>query len=231
MTDTYHYTFTFDDGSRISLDVILDSVDLAYQNPPPVELPEWTRLEYMQCLNCPLDPTVVTHCPVAVNLVQVSDAFNETVSHRNAVITIRTKERTYMKECGVQEGLGALLGIVMATSGCPVLDKLRPMVRTHLPFSTFRETLYRAVSMYIMAQQFREKKGLEARYDLNGLRDIYEAVSDVNHAMSNRMRARFDQDANVNALVVLNCMAQFTAITLEDDVLDELDVLFKAYYS
>jgi hypothetical protein len=231
MTDTYHYTFSFDDGSRISLDVILDSVDLTYQNPPPAELPDWTRLEYMQCLNCPLDPNVVSHCPVAVNLVQVSDSFNETVSHRNAVITIRTKERTYMKECGVQEGLGALLGIVMATSGCPVLDKLRPMVRTHLPFSSFREILYRAVSMYIMAQQFREKKGLEARYDLNGLREIYEAVSDVNHAMSNRMRAHFDEDANVNAIVVLNCMAQFTAITLEDDLLDELDVLFKAYYS
>jgi len=226
---TYQYSFSFDDGSRIGMDVQLNDVDLSFQNPSPAELPEWTRLEYLQCPNCPLNPAEVSHCPVAVNLVHVSDLFKNMVSHRNAVVSIRTKERTYIKECGVQEGLGALLGIIMASSGCPILDKLRPMVRTHLPFASLRENLYRAVSMYILSQHVRERKGLDTRYDLSGLMEIYESVSDVNHAMSNRMRAHFEEDANVNALVVLNCMAQYTAITLEDGLLDEIDTLFHAY--
>ncbi len=213
------------------MDVSLDDVDLSFKNPPPSDLPEWTRLEYLQCPSCPLSKETTTYCPVAVNLVHVSDLFKDTVSHRNAVVAIRTEERTYIKECGVQEGLGALLGIIMASSGCPILDKLRPMVRTHLPFASLRENLYRAVSMYILSQHVRERKGLDTRYDLSGLMDIYESVSDVNHAMSNRMRAHFEEDANVNALVVLNCMAQYTAITIEDGLLDELDVLFKGYYS
>lgn len=229
--NTYHYLFTFDDGSRISLEIRLDDADLRYLNAPPAELPDWTKLDYMQCPNCPLDVAKHERCPVAVNLVQVSEAFKDIVSHRNAVISIRTKERTYLKECGVQEGLGALLGIVMATSGCPVLDKLRPMVRTHLPFSSLRETLYRAVTMYIMSQHARERKGLKPRYDLAGLREIYEEVSDVNHAMSLRIHAAFPEDANINALVILNCMAQFAALTIEDGTLDELDALFQAYYS
>ncbi|MEN9839256.1 MAG: hypothetical protein RL177_735 [Bacteroidota bacterium] len=229
--NTYAYTFDFEDERRIAIDVVLDDADLSCQSPPPEVLPEWTRLEVLQCPNCPLNPAQVTHCPVAVNLVRITDAFNDVVSHDTATITIRTKERTYLKTCGTQEGLGSLLGILMATSGCPILDKLRPMVRTHLPFASLRENLYRAVSMYILSQHVRERKGLDSRYDLSGLMEIYQDVSDVNHAMGNRIRAHFEKDANVNALVVLNCMAQYTAITIEDGLLDELDLLFKGYYS
>jgi hypothetical protein len=227
--NTYAYTFDFEDERRIAIDVVLDDADLSCQSPPPEALPEWTRLEYLQCPNCPLNAAEVSHCPVAVNLVRITDAFNNVVSHDTATITIRTKERTYLKTCGAQEGLGSLLGILMATSGCPVLDRLRPMVRTHLPFASLRENLYRAVSMYILAQHVRERKGLDTRYDLTGLMEIYEGVSDVNHAMGNRLRAHVEQDANVNALVVLNCMAQYTALTLEDGLIDEIDALFQAY--
>lgn len=227
--NTYAYSFDFENGRKIGMDVLLDDVDLSCQTPPPDVLPEWTRLDYLQCPNCPLDPAVVSHCPVAVNLVRITDAFNEVVSHDVATITIRTKDRTYLKTCGAQEGLGSLLGILMATSGCPVLDRLRPMVRTHLPFASLRENLYRAVSMYILAQHVRGRKGLDTRYELSGLMEIYAGVSDVNHAMGNRLRAHFEEDANVNALVVLNCMAQYTALSIEDGLLDEIDTLFQAY--
>lgn len=227
--NTYDYRFDFDNGRTISLQVVLDDADLSCQSPPPDVLPDWTRLEVHQCPNCPLDPAMVSHCPVAVNLTRITDAFNDVVSHETAAITIRTKERTYMKTCGAQEGLGALLGILMATSGCPVLDKLRPMVRTHLPFSSLRETLYRAVAMYILSQNVRERSGLDTRFDLAGLTDIYADVTLVNHAMAERLSTHFVHDANVNAIVVLNCMAQYTAISIEDGLLDEIDSLFKAY--
>jgi len=47
--------------------------------------------------------------------------------------------------------------------------------------------------------------------------------------MGDRLRAHFEEDANVNALVVLNCMAQYTALSIEDGLLDEIDTLFQAY--
>lgn len=61
-----------------------------------------------------------------------------------------TEERTYSKDTLLQQGLASLLGIVMTTSGCPVLEPLKPMVRFHLPFATLTETVYRMVSMCLV---------------------------------------------------------------------------------
>lgn len=58
---------------------------------------------------------------------------------------------------------------------------------------------------------------------------IHETVWDVNHATGNRLRRHVEHDANVNALAVLNCMSQYTALSLEDGLLDEIDTLFQAY--
>ena len=53
----------------------------------------------------------------------------------------------------------SLIGIYMVTSGCPIMDKLRPMARFHLPFASTEETIYRAISTYLLGQYFLEQKG------------------------------------------------------------------------
>lgn len=224
------YQFSFDDQDSIEFEILLNDKDLSNVTPPPEALPEWTMLTYNQCNNCPLTPADNQRCPVSINLVNVFDSFRDIVSHKKSTMFITTEDRVYQHTSDVQRGLSSLLGVVMATSGCPILDKLRPMVRTHLPFSSLKETLYRVVSMYVLAQHFRERKNLSSSTSLEGLTKIYQDITEVNHGLSSRMRSFFGSDANINAIVLLNCMAEYTAITLEDDLLEELEDLFYAYF-
>ncbi len=71
--------------------------------------------------------------------------------------------RQIAKEASLVHGIASLLGLRMATSGCPVLAKLRPMAAFHIPFATDEETLYRAVATYFIAQLLRQGAGRDSR--------------------------------------------------------------------
>ena len=58
----------------------------------------------------------------------------------------------------------------MATSGCPHMDFFKPMARFHLPLANAEETVYRATSMYLLAQYFLQREGKEADMELEGLK-------------------------------------------------------------
>ncbi|MEK6651036.1 MAG: hypothetical protein AABY75_08665, partial [Bacteroidota bacterium] len=146
----YRYVFAFDNGETKEFRVVLDGTTMAYREPVAVDPPEWTRLEFSQCSNCPLHG--VERCPAALNLSTVTREFEHTKSFTDARVTVHSPERTYEKSTSVQRGLSAIAGLIMVTSGCPVLDRLRPNVAFHLPFATPLETSYRSVSMYLTAQ-------------------------------------------------------------------------------
>src|SRR5262249_45179319 len=76
----------------------------------------------------------------------------------------------------------SLIGIFMVTSGCPVMNKLRPMVDTHLPFMTSAESTYRVISMYLLAQFFRQRQGRKPDWALEGLLGVLEAAKETNAA-------------------------------------------------
>jgi hypothetical protein len=116
--------------------------------------------------------------------------------------------RSYIKLTSLQEGLGSLLGVIMPTSGCPLLKPLRPMVRFHLPFVTLEEMEYRMVSMYLFAQYLRQQNGKQADWSLDELQNIYRKVNDVNKAFAIRMQQASKRDAGINAIVILDCFAK-----------------------
>jgi hypothetical protein len=100
---------------------------------------------------------------------------------------------------------GSLMGIYMVTSGCPILDKMRPMVETHLPLYTPEETVYRAITMYLMAQYFRSRNGFEPWWDLKGLADYYKEVQTVNLSFAERLRSISDKgEPTLNAIALLD---------------------------
>jgi hypothetical protein len=117
----------------------------------------------------------------------------------------------------------------MVTSGCPVMDKLRPMVRTHLPFATREETMYRVLSMYLLAQYFLYKDGQKPDWDLENLGGIYEEIHTVNKSFCQRLLDIHIKDASLNAVVLLDSFAMFTSYSLEVNRLDEIKRLFHAY--
>lgn len=223
----FEYRFEFDDGSMKEFEIRLDADTLQLAGSASGPRPDWTRLDYDRCDNCPLTGKA-EFCPVAVNLAQVVEAFKDSVSHERAFVTIRTKERTYQQNTSVQKGLSSIIGIYNVTSNCPVLDRLRPMVRFHLPFASGEETLYRAVSMYLTAQYFVMRRGGKPDWELTDLAQIYEAISHVEQGLSARLRHASRDDANVNAVIILSAFGQQVRFLIEDG-LREIEYWFAQY--
>ncbi len=223
------YTFTFGDGTVVRVNPRLHPRTLALLRTSEPTLPEWTRLEAIGCPGCPLKQRGDTHCPVAVSLVELIEKLGHRVSYERVALTVTTAQRTYQSEAALQGALSSLTGIYMVSSGCPTMDKLRPMVRFHLPLADRQETIYRAASMYLLAQLMRGRRGLDADFSLAGLKDIYRSVHQVNVHIARAIRSAATQDANANALVRLDLFTEGGAFSITD-ALGELEPFFEAAY-
>lgn len=226
----YKYSFTLETGETKQIQLFLDKDTFAVLLPPAVENPpEWTRLEYSQCPNCPLKADLHPYCPIAVNISVVVDSFTGFVSHQKSEVSVQTNSRTFVKTTDIQTALSSILGIYMVTSGCPIMDKLRPMVCFHLPFSTASETQYRAISMYLAAQYLRYKKGKKPDWALKEFVKMYDNVHKVNLAFGNRLTKVDSGDANNSALVVLDSCASLINLNfqIDEQIPPELEALFK----
>ncbi|MBI2981199.1 MAG: hypothetical protein HYY44_02685 [Deltaproteobacteria bacterium] len=228
-TIRFCYRFKFPDGSEKPFEVMLDKATLRYVSCRQGSAPSWTGLGFCQCPNCPLDTARVEHCPVAFNLADLIEFFNASLSCDEADVTIETEERTYLKRTSLQRGISSLLGIYMATSGCPILDKLKPMARHHLPFASLEETQYRVLSMYLLAQYFVKKHGEKPDWDLTGLSEIYREIQVVNKAFCQRLQSLKGKDAVPNAVVILNVFAEIVPFVLDQQALQKIEGLFGAY--
>lgn len=224
---TLLYRFRFDSGPEKDFSIQLEADSLQLLLNGNLKKPEWTRLKYHQCENCPLDDSV-EYCPVAVNLSSLVESFQDSISFEKTKVTVETRERTFVKDTTLQKGLSALIGIYMVTSNCPVMDKLRPMVRFHLPFATSRETIYRAVTMYLLAQFFTMRRGGEPDWEMKNLAEIYKAVSVVNKGISQRISNASNKDANVNAVVILHSVGESLPYVIESG-LNDIEPLFADY--
>ncbi|HVE15045.1 MAG TPA: hypothetical protein VNI01_16745 [Elusimicrobiota bacterium] len=228
---SYTYRFTLPDGSCKEFRFGLNEETLELVRVPRDSYPEWTNLEFSKCPNCPLRASEHPQCPVAANLTDVIDFFKGAVSSDTINLDIVTDVRSVSKRTSMANGVSALLGVVNVTSGCPVLDKLRPMLRTHLPFSSIEETMYRTLSMYTMAQFFRLRRGLTPDWKMERLLDLFEEIRLVNRAFCQRLYAACTKDANVNALIHLDSFVELTnfALLKKKDRIDRLERVFSAY--
>jgi len=165
---------------------------------------------------------------VAVDLSELVESFKDSISYESTNVRVQTNERIFEKMTTVQKGLSSIVGIYMVTSDCPVMDKLRPMVRFHLPFGSMEETVYRAVSMYLTAQYLLMRQGKTPDWDLTKLVEIYRAVNHVNRGISNRLASASEEDANMNAVVILSAYAEMVPFSIEHR-LAELEYIFSEY--
>lgn len=229
MTDYFKiaYAYKFTNGSVIRFDLRLDQGTLALVPEERADQPAWTRLTYHQCSNCPFDERAHPLCPVAANFSGVVEKFKNFVSHDRVGVVVIVEERTYSKETTVQMGLSPLLGIIMTTSGCPIMEQLKPMVRFHLPFASLEETIFRMVSMYLVAQYLRKQAGRSAEWDLDGLTRIYAQIAQVNKDFVDRLLGAAKNDVNVNALVNLDAFAKMVPLAA-DSMLAKIAPCFSA---
>ena len=226
---TYRYTFKFRNGEEKKFLVALNNSTLNLIQKTKDSYPEWAALTFFKCPHCSLDEAINKFCPVAISLCDPVECFCNFKSYEEVEVTIETEERKYTKHTTLQKGLSSLIGIYMVTSGCPIMEKLKPMVRYHLPFATEEETKYRVLSMYLLAQYFLYRQGKRPDWELKNLVKIYEDIHVINRIFSQRFSGIKIEDASINALVILDCFADSIAFSITKDMLDEIEILFHAY--
>jgi len=226
---TLEYEFQLGGGKLKVFRIRLREPDLQLITEERGALPDWTRLGHHQCANCPLSEEQHPHCPVAAGMADVIEAFRDCLSTEPAEIVIRGESREYRREAPLQYGVSSLMGLYMVTSGCPIMDKLRPMVRTHLPFASIEETTYRLTSMYLLAQYFVQQHGGEADWGLRRLVDLCDDVGQVNLGFSRRLLSINPRDASLNGLASLDCFTMSAAFAIDRDQLRELEAMFRPY--
>jgi hypothetical protein len=223
----FRYTFKFENGNSKTFEIVLDNTTLELVPEKDIPKPEWAKLSFFPCEHCPLAPDT-EYCPVAVNLSHIVSEFQDSVSYEKTQVTVETPERTYFKDTTLQKGLSSIIGVYMVTSNCPVMDKLRPMVRFHLPFATPTETMFRTVSTYLTGQFVAMREGKKPDWELQKLVEMYKDVSAVNKGISHRISNASLKDANVNAVIILHSLGDAVPYFIENG-LAEFKHLFGIY--
>ena len=227
---TIKYIFEINDECIKQVDLTLSFPDLSLIKDVGDSHPNWAKLSCHKCPCCNLDESSNKFCPVALNMVSVINEFNTYLSYKEVTLKIITDEREFKKAVLMQEGLSSLFGIIMTTSGCPILDKLRPMVFTHLPFATGEETAYRVMSMYVLAQYFVKKYGNEPDWELKGLIQLYKDIALLNeHFIKRFSDDEGASDAHLNAIVKLSCFSIYTISMIEENWVVDLEKIFHTY--
>lgn len=221
------YRFTFPDSQERVFELEMDR-DTAELSPPDVpQPPAWTALAFNQCNGCPLNAAETPYCPAALHLSGVIEGFTDIVSYDKVKVSVESEERHVVATLAAQQALASLMGLIMASSGCPNTAVFRPMARFHLPFSSESETAYRVASMYLLAQHYAAREGGSADLALNNLERVYRGIHSVNRGMATRLRAASRQDAIVNAVVLLDVFSSLVPAAIHD-ILDEIKPAFAA---
>lgn len=207
----FDYLFEMKEGEpiahrvEVSRDTLLSKVD--------APAPEWAKLEFHQCEGCPLKG--VEHCPVAIRFTSLIDQFKSLISYTQVKVTVKTEDRSYSKDTDFQDGLRSLFGLIMATSGCPVMEPFKPMARFHLPFASMDETVYRVVSSYLLQRFFMFESQKELSFDIHEIQKLYDSIQRVNHGMFARLTSVAKKDGMLNAVTILDSMSTLVPFYVE----------------
>jgi hypothetical protein len=219
------YRFDLPDGSRKHLKLEFSAHDFRLANEVPAQPPFWTELKFNQCANCPLSSSEHAHCPAALQMVPAVESLRDLVSFDTVGVTVVQAERTIHTETSAQQAMSSVLGLIMATAGCPWTDRLRPMARFHLPFASEAETVYRSVCMFLLA---RHLAGGDDALGFASLENLYENLHVVNRDMSRRLGAATRTDPARNAMALLDSYTTLLPAAL-DSSLEELKPLFDGW--
>ncbi len=212
----FNYEFKLNTGETKKFDVSIEQDNLEIVSRQRKLIPEWTKLKFFQCECCSLDSGKIPYCPVSLNISDIIDEFKGCYSTDRCTVSCQTLDRTTYKETDMQTGLFSILGIIMATSGCPMLNLFKPMARFHLPFSNFDEIIIRTTSFYLLRQYFEYKRGNIQNMDMKGLDSHYAAIQQVNKGILARIDAVTINDADKNAIIILHSLAVIFSMNYED---------------
>ncbi len=211
------YDFEFDGGTALQYEVDLDrsAIDEAKLDR---EAEEWVLLQHCQCTNCPLKKSGTKYCPAAFDIQKVVEDFKNQPAFQKVKVSVTTPERVYSKRAALEEGLRSLMGLIMATSHCPILSELKPMANHHMPFASNDEFILRSVSIYLLQQYFDFRNGVKPDWELKGLVDRNKRLQLVNQALWQRIHSACESDSNLKALLSFFSMSSSVSFSLESQL-------------
>ena len=209
-----NYKFEFNNSKILEFLIDLNrnqSIDLSTRD----DHTEWTNLSYHKCENCPLDDKIIKKCPAALDVKEAMNHFKDVLSTDIIKTSVETENRTYLKTCDAQTALKSLLGVVMATSGCPILGEMKGIAYFHLPFASLEETIFRTISAYLLKQYFNYKSAQNSDWNLEKIPDFFEKIQNVNLKFFERIKIASKADANLNAIVSFSSQSQIFSFDLD----------------
>jgi hypothetical protein len=189
----------------------------------------WTRLAFHKCSHCPLKQEDFPFCPLAQAIESIISKIHDFLSYDEVHAQVEYKNRTVSADITVQRALSSLLGLLIPASGCPHTRYFRPMSRYHLPFADTEEKIYRATTMFLLAQYFIHKKCGCIPTDFSRLEAIYNNVHIVNTQTCKRLREFCKSDSPLNAITILDMLTVSIHSALKHD-LDKFEAYFSAFY-
>jgi len=110
------YRFVHDSGRTQVFSCDLDDVTLDLVVSDARDLPDWSRLSFEKCAECPLDAST-EFCPAAAAISDVAEESGDAVSHHLVDVHVEFGGRDYHARTSIQSGASSFLGVLMATSG------------------------------------------------------------------------------------------------------------------
>ncbi len=226
----FKYRFQLDNGKLKIFEIYLNKKTLDLIEPKPAIKPDWTKMEFFRCSNCTLKKEEFEYCPLALNLAHIINFFKDTPSFEKAIIFVESNKRGSYKYTSVQAGISSLMGLIMAVSPCPIIGKLKPLVRFHLPFASLTETAIRVLSMYLLAQYFKFLETGAFDWNLTNLKKLYSEIQVVNKNIVEKLARVELQDANRNAVVGLSNFAEYIRLSIEEEGLENIKKIVGGYF-
>lgn len=217
MNMKYSYQFDFDNGTSLKYEVDIARAGAIDDGAVP-EPADWVALNYCQCSNCPLKKSEHKYCPAALDIQQVVNDFRAQPAFQKVSVKVKGGDRNYEKRTGLEEGLRSLMGLILATSRCPILSELKPMAVNHLPFSSNDEFIMRSVSIYLLHQYFNMRANLKPDWELSGLVERNKRLQLVNQALWQRIHSACESDSNLKALLSFFSMSSSVSFSLESQL-------------
>jgi len=210
------YVFKLND-SELTFDVDVDrETDTQSER---ADAAEWLKLEFEQCSNCPLSKLQCRYCPVAVDLQPLFEALEAIPENQDEIeVTVNTPERRYEKKVSVEVGVRSLMGLVMATSGCPILKQLKPNARNHLPFASQEEFVIRSTAFFLLRQYFLYREGHRPDWELNGLIRLNQQLETLNQALWERFKKGSVNDSNLQVILSFFNLSSSVSSSLEEQL-------------
>ena len=212
------YKLISSSGSQQIFTATVDSEHRTLDIPESYHPPEWALLDFNQCQHCPLKKDTDKYCPIAKNMAYLLNNAQFDCSHTEVVLEVTSGHRVITSETTMQRALSSLFGLVCGLSNCPYTRPFRPMAIFHLPLSSDVETLFRAVSLFLMRAYFAHQDNPEKPINLDEMQQTYQDLALLNKGLAQRFRSAHSSDSHTNAVVLLDILARDVSFEMEDQL-------------